>query len=157
MTPSGIEPAWILQARAVFAEFESAAILNEYKESVWTGKLQSVFFKHAVPNNNRTRILKLLRELGVIEIRQRGNRHQQTVIVITGELQPISSAEPLLPPEHLTEPRHGAMLIADNLAERVERLEAWRESLEKGGLDLAEVVRDFELRITRLESQTGRK
>jgi hypothetical protein len=95
--------------------------------------------------------MNLLRAYEVIRVVKRGNRHQSSIIEITGKL-PRSA---LLPPNHLTEARSSATLVAEVEAE-VKSLTAWRESLTKGGLDIAEVLRDFELRITRIEREVQR-
>jgi hypothetical protein len=143
------EPAWIRHARTLYTLLDERAEFNEYGERVFEGKVLDVFHEVGASNADFSKIIRLLQVNGLIRYVQRGNRHQPTLIEITGELQPGA----LLPAEHLTAVVHAATLEADRLEQRVTALTAWRESLEKGGLNLAEVVRDYELRITRLERE----
>jgi hypothetical protein len=142
------EPAWIKQARSLFDLLEEQSEVDEYGMRLWVGKLMDLYRQTGASNANYTKIVNLLRAYEVIRFIQRGNRHQTTIIEITGKL-PRSN---LLPPEHLTEARSAATLLA-GFENDLAALIAWRESLTKGGLDIAEVLRSFELRITRLERE----
>lgn len=146
------EPAWIIQARELYAKLHEQAFHNEYGELIWEGKLLDLYRSTGASNASYTQIMKLLTELGVIRYRQRGNRHQSTVIEVLGD-GPFLQPDELLPPEHLTAAAHRGTLHAESLEREVTALQAWRESLEKGGLDLAKVIQDFELRLTRLERE----
>jgi len=124
------------------------AQLNEYQQLIFTGSIGEAFRYTKASNANYSKIKRLLLEYGVVRIIQVGNRHQPSIIEITGTLPPGQ----LLPPEHLTEARSSATLVAE-VERQVKSLAAWRESLEKGGLDIAKVLQDFELRLTRLERE----
>jgi len=125
--------------------------MNEHGQQVFTGKIGDLFKQTGASNASYTRIKRLLLAYDVVRIIQVGNRHQPTIIEITGELP----AGDLLPPEHLTERTSSATMVVE-VERRVKSLAAWRESLEKGGLDVAKVLQDFELRITRLEREVRR-
>lgn len=143
-----VEPAWIHYARQLFLKLSEQAELNEYHELIWEGRLLNLYRSTGASNGDYSRIMKLLVAHGVVRYVQRGNRHQITILEVTGELPPGD----LLPAEHLTPAAHAATLGADELGREVKALAAWRESLERGGLDLAKVVQNFELRLTALES-----
>lgn len=145
------EPAWIGQSRDLFWLLREQSKPNEYGQQIWQGKLLGLYHEVGASNASYTRIMRLLTTYGVIRYVQRGNRHQPTVIEITGELP----RGDLIPPEHLTEARSAATLVAE-VERQTKSLQAWRESLERGGLDLARVVQDFELRLTRLEREVRR-
>lgn len=142
------EPAWIVQARSLFDLLVEQSELDDYGQRMFVGKLGDLFHQTGASNANYTKILNLLRAYDVIRIVQRGNRHQSTIIEITGKLQRSA----LIPPEHLTEARSAATLLA-GFENDLAALKAWRESVTKGGLDIAEAMRSFELRITRLERE----
>jgi len=127
------------------------AELNEYQELIFTGNVSEAYRYTGASNASYSRIRKLLLEYGVVRIHQVGNRHQPSIIEITGSLPPGD----LLPPEHLTERTSSATMVVE-VERRVKSLQAWRESLERGGLDIAKVLQDFELRLTRLEREVRR-
>jgi len=146
--PDNGDPTWAQQARRFYDLLWEYSMINEYGQRIFTGKLRDVYNATGASNASYTRIRKLLIELGVIRIVQRGNRHQLSVVEITGELPPSD----LLPPGHLTERTAAATMVVE-VERQVKSLTAWRESLLKGGLDIAEVLKDFELRLTRLERE----
>lgn len=150
MTTTRAEPTWITQAREVFATMHDQSSVNEYGERLFEGNVVELVKEHTGSMTNYSHIIKLLKAHGVIRYVRRGNRYHSSLIEITGELEPNQ----LLPPEHLTEARSGATLAAEiegRLVPAVKSLQAWRESLEKGGLDVAKVLQDFERRLVRLE------
>jgi hypothetical protein len=146
-----IQPTWALQARKFFELLQEQSELDEYHRRVFTGKLGDVFKETGASNASYSKIKQLLLAYEVVRIIQVGNRHQPTVIEITGQLPEGD----LMPPGHLTERTASATLVVE-VERRVKSLTAWRESLEKGGLDIAKALQDFELRITRLEREVRR-
>jgi hypothetical protein len=152
MTDKPVEPVWISKARELFDLLADNAKLNKYGEVLFEGKLRDLYYQTGASNSDYTRIIGLLTTLEVIRFVRRGNRHQTTIIEITGELP----GDSLLPPESATErSAYATMVAAGEIRQAVSSLVAWRESLERGGLDLAEVIKNFELRLTRLEREVA--
>jgi hypothetical protein len=148
---SRAEPKWINDARTIYHEMWDASYENEFGERLYEGNLTDLAYEVCGSKANYGRIIELLKAHGAIRLVRRGNRYHTSLIELTGELDSIVGSEPLLPLEHLTRGAHGAT-IAAALEQDVRALEAWRENLERGGLDVAKVLQDFERRLSKLEA-----
>ena len=158
MTKSRAEPLWITQAREVYRRMHELSEVNEYGERLYEGNVVELFVEICGTMSNYGRIFDLLKAHDALRLVRRGNRYQPTLVELTGDAEKIQR-DSLLPPEHLTPSRHDATLaseIESRLVPAVKSLQAWRESLERGGLDVAKVLQDYELRITKLEREVQR-
>jgi hypothetical protein len=123
---------------------------TKYGERAFSGKLKDVFEETGASKAYYTPIRQLLDSPDLdpcITVLERGNASQRTLIRLN---HPPPPEWGVIAPKDLTAPAIGATMIVD-LAARVERLEAWRETL--GGVNLAEALRNFESRISRLEGE----
>jgi hypothetical protein len=131
---------------------EEHSEVNEYEERQFKGNLMDAYLAVGGHRAWYSAIRKILESPELdpcIVYQQRGNPHQSTIINL---YHPPSPDWGNLTAGDLTDTRGAAILIAE-VQDRVQRLEAWRESL--GGVNLAEVLRNFEMRLTRLENKTG--
>ena len=128
------------------------SIVNEHQERQFKGNLIDAYLAVGGHRAWYKDVRKLLESPDLdpcIIVVQRGNPHQPT---ITNLHHPPPPEWGNLTTRGLTDTRGLATMLLD-VEGKVERLEAWRESL--GGVNLAEVLRNFETRITRLENKTG--
>lgn len=125
---------------------------NEYGERVLQCNLMELYKEVSGGTlSDYSRVFQLLKAHNAFRMVTSGNRWHPSIIEVLDGSEELQAGT-LLPPEHLTADRHAAT-IAAALEKEVKALVTWRESLEKGGLDLAKVVLDFEVRITRLERE----
>jgi len=114
---------------------------------VFRGKLQDVWAAAGISQAYYSNIRKLLRENGCITVVQQGTRNVPTIMVLNHP--PPEGAK--IPEEPLT--ARPTFAILDR---RVEALESWRDTFA-GGINIAEALRNMELRIASLEAANGRK
>lgn len=131
--------------------------LNEYDERIFTGKLSRVFQESGASSTYYSPIRELLLSPlndPCIEIRQRGNVSQSSIILLRHP-----------PPDDWSEVTHRDLtrrggratlgLEVEGGAARLERLEKWRESI--GGVNLSEFIRTTESRLSALEQERGKR
>ena len=136
----------------LYKYMEERSIVNEYDERQYRGSLVEAYKAVGGHMAWYSDAIKLLQSPDLdpcVVIQQRGNPYQQT---ITNLHHPPPPGWGNFTRGDLTDGREAATMLLD-AKEKVERLETWRESL--GGVNLAEVLRNFETRITRLENKTG--
>jgi len=125
---------------------------NKHGEQLFEGSVVEVYKQTGASSRYYSSIRKLLisPELDpCITFLQRGNGSQPTIINLH---HPPPEDWEKISEKGLTAPRERATLLVELEAE-VNRLRAWRESI--GEVNLSEVVRDFEMRLTRLENKTS--
>jgi hypothetical protein len=117
--------------------------------SVWRGKLTEVFKQLEAPNKYYTPVRAILTKTGTITIVEAGSRNRDSILVLNRNLPPPADLAPILAELDLTGARPSATLWVE-MERRVSALEAWRETA--GGINIAEALRDFEVRLTRMEA-----
>lgn len=129
--------------------------LNEYEERIFEGRLTEVFRRAGASSAYYSPLRKMLLSPSndpCIEIRQRGNVGQPTIIRLIHE-----------PPKAWKEITHGGLTapvggatIPVEVEGRLDRLEAWRESIREVN-NLSEVLQDFENRLAKVEDQLAKE
>ncbi|HEY1248776.1 MAG TPA: hypothetical protein VGE97_07310 [Nitrososphaera sp.] len=119
---------------------------GEAGERVFVGQITEVFKRLDVGVGNYSPIRAILVSSGAVQFQKRGNRRESTVLSLLGS-EKISS-------EGLTRARRDATVSLQGVKQRLRSLEAWRETT--GGVNLSEVLRDFERRISALENGSNR-
>jgi len=114
---------------------------------VYEGSPTQLYKELGINPSYYTPIRKILLKTECITILQQGNRAQPTVWILNHEPPAQDSW-----PDDLTGDQVSATLRAD-FERRIAALEAWRENLTTGGLNISEVFRNFESRISTLESE----
>jgi hypothetical protein len=150
LTPEVRQTAIYRHALRVYEIMDKQSFSNSFGERAFSGKLKDVFEEAGVSKAYYRPIRQLLDSPDLdpcITILERGNASQRTLILLN---HPPPPEWGVITPKDLTAPAIDATMVAD-LAARVERLEAWRETL--GGVNLAEALRNFESRISRLEGE----
>lgn len=133
-------------AEAFYQELELQAV-----NDVFVGYLSKVFNKLDISRTYYTKVRAVLVNSGCIVIEVVGNAHQPSIIKLNGlcsreELAENISAEPLTDAG-----RYGSLLASvRDVGERFASLEKWREQF--GEVNITEVLRDFERRLSRLET-----
>jgi len=128
--------------QALFAVAETDADLDLL---VFSGSPTELFKQLKINPRYYTPIRKILLATESITILQQGNRASFSVWVLN---------HPPPPQEKWPEDLTGAQVSATMRVEferRIVALESWRESLTTGGINIPEVLRNFELRIAKLE------
>jgi hypothetical protein len=136
-------------AFAFYKYMEERSYVNEHQERQFKGNLIKAYKEAGGHMGWYSEVRKLLESPELdpcMLLVQKGNPHQPSIVNL---YHPPSPDWGNFTRGDLTDPPTAATI----LEARTERLEAWRESL--GGVNLAEVLRNFEMRITRLENKTG--
>lgn len=124
--------------------------LNEHEEQVFVGSFTNAFKQVGASSTYYTPIRQLLLSPDLdpcISVLQRGNASQPSIIRLH---HPPHEEWKNISHKPLTAGREAATLVPE-LERRIKLLEGWRESI--GEVNLSEVLRNFELRITRLEKE----
>lgn len=121
---------------------DSRAEENQYHERIFTGSLTKLYRELGASTAYYTRIRKVLIESGAIEILVRGNGKQPTQIKLN---QNISDQGLTARPPSAT--------VGVEVERRLAALESWRETT--GGLNIAEVLRNMESRLSELERKAN--
>jgi hypothetical protein len=135
-------PTVLSHAAKFYVAMQELAKPNEYHEQIFTGGMLAVYRETGASNSYYSRIRKVLVDSESITILQRGTGRQASEVRLNG-LDENIFAIPLTPPGR------GAILGSE-VDRRLASLESWRGTT--GGLNIAEVLRNFESRIARLES-----
>lgn len=140
--------AFYKNASKTYELMEKESYVNEQEERLFVGNFSDAIKQGGISSRYYSQIRQLLLSPHTdpcIEIRQRGNSGQPSVILLRHPPPPewggITAGD-------LTGGALSATMVAELEAE-VKRLQAWRETL--GGMNIAEVLRDFEKRLIRLE------
>lgn len=134
----------------IYKYMEENSELNSLGERLYVGSIQEAVRSAGASSRYYTAIRKLLGsppDDPCIDIVQRGNTYQPSIVLLK---HPPPEGWEKIPPSALTQPAVSATLIAE-LTEKVEQLQAWRESL--GGMNIAEAMINFENRLRRLEGE----
>lgn len=116
---------------------------------VFRGKLTEIWLSLGASQTHYSNVRAYLKTLGYIEIAEQGSRNRDTVIILHKEPpQDVDAETDDFTLERLTPAARFA-----SIEDRVKVLEGFRESLA-GGFNLANVLRDFENRISALEANT---
>ena len=143
------KPAMARHCETFHAYLKAGAKLNDKGELIWEGSLTKAFQDCGLHIRYYTPVRALLLDTDSIEILHRGNRNSLSVIrvlplgVTPEALENISSGG-------LTGDTRAARLRDMEL--RLNALEGWRDGIGRGELNIAEVLRNFEMRITALEA-----
>ena len=145
----GIGPGGALRVKsiAVYEIFEKQA--KGIKEGqilslVWTGKIQDVLVEAEVSAGSRAKVITLLTELDCIEILQRGNSAQSSIVRLIAHPEARGWIEP---EKNL---RKG-LTTGDDSAILRESVRAIQKQL--GGLDVVRALADLEGRVSTLSLQ----
>jgi hypothetical protein len=144
------ERAVLRHALAVYDELRKRAREDDALGLVYEGKLKDVYVYLNISSSAYTRIRRVLLGCGSIEILQRGSRYQPSIVALR-DRPPDGNHE--LTGEDLTGYTAPARILVELQAE-VQALGTWRETLRE--VNLTEVLRNFEDRITRLEAQDAK-
>lgn len=139
------------------AKFHAALIKASEAELIggdtlymYRGHPSKLFKKLKINPRYYTPINKILRDTGVVEVLQRGSAERPSIWAVRAELPPQENW-----PVDLTGPNVSATMKVE-LERRITALEAWRENLTGGGFNITEALRDFELRLTKLEGELAK-
>lgn len=141
-------------AQKMYAEMETASKLDEVGQRVYVGKLTHVFELAGGSSAYYSKIRKLLLSPDkdpCIEIRQQGNRHQTSIVVLR---HPPPVEWEGIAPADLTTPAIGARI--QSIEQRLAELDAWRETVFRE-VNLLEVLHNFETRLDSLEREGNGK
>ena len=133
----------IIRYAVLFYQYlDERAEVNEYHERVFTGSVGEAYKAVGASSTYHSDIRKLLIDSGSVTVLQRGTGKQPSEWVLNG-LDENILAVPLTPPDR-------AATVGAQVERRVRTLEAWRETT--GGINIAEALRNIELRLGRLEA-----
>lgn len=127
----------------LYQYLDELAEVNEYHERVFTGKVSEAYKAVGASSTYHSDIRKLLIDSGSITVIQRGTGKQASEWALNG-LDENILAVPLTP-------LGTAATMRAEVERRVRSLEAWRETT--GGINIAEALRNIELRLSKVESQ----
>lgn len=132
-----------------YAKLLYEGLLAHSENGKFTGKLTDIWNSVGASQTFYSKVRKLLLDEGCITVVERGSRNVPSVIV-------LNHPPPDAPPEAEREAANPHLTRAATLARvegRVKALEGWREST--GGINIAEALRNFEKRLSRVEAETG--
>jgi hypothetical protein len=133
----------------VYNYMSERAVINPVNgDNQFTGKLTDIFAELRISTAFYTPIRRLLMDTGSIELIERGTKAAPSVVALRHP-----PPEQKLWPEPLTPGRESATLHRKEVERRLAVLEGWRETLGGGRINLAEVLRNFEARISALERE----
>lgn len=155
MPENAIEPgkATEVYAHQFYNLLEANANLEPVTESeqalVWRGKIMELFNSMGVASNYYTRIRAVFIKYDCVTYVQRGSRAYDSVLILNHPPPESFSAEDLT---HVpgTDTLPGVAERVADLENSVKGLENWREGI--GGINIGEALRNFEVRIKRLET-----
>jgi hypothetical protein len=148
------ETAFYRYVKHAYELLEERSSVNEYGERVFEGHFSKLLGELGFSKRWYSEIRSALLipvEDPCIEIVQRGTANQNTIVILRHPPPPEWAD---LTAGGLTQARFRDTVYG-RVEARVERLEAWRETL--GGVNLAEALRNFEMRLSRLEAKAGGK
>jgi uncharacterized protein with NAD-binding domain and iron-sulfur cluster len=128
-----------------YSELEKRSEVNEYGIRVFVGEYTKVLTEMKVSTTHWSAIREILITSGCISIVQRGTAHQPSIVVLITEPTDENYSA-----GSLTSAPHPAILVA-SLEKRVAALEAWFITLGGDKVNFAEIVRNHERRITKVE------
>jgi hypothetical protein len=132
----------------LLAELAEVEKRNGINVLVYVGYPSKLFVEAGINPRYYSPIRKILGETKSVTVERVGNRATASVWVLNHKPPPVENW-----PKDLT----GAAVSATMRGEferRIAALEEWRESITGGGLNIKEALRDFEVRLSKLE---GRK
>ena len=139
------------RAHKFYRELERRAQYNKNDELIYTGFVMELPRTLGMSPSMYSRLRSILIQSDSITFLTRGGRGEPSVIQLLGAPTEKSVEDAA---RDLTY-RPGAARVRD-IEERLARLEGWRETTAR--INIMETLRDFELRLTKLESQkTGRE
>lgn len=148
------ETALYRHTLAVYEYMHERAVLNKHEELLFTGMFGQTIKRSGASSRYYSSIRKLLISPDLdpcVVFRQKGNATQPSEIELR---HPPPREWENITEKDLTGPRERATLVAD-IERDVLALKTWRESI--GEVNLSEVLRDYELRITKLEQERGKR
>jgi hypothetical protein len=134
------------QTRAFYRELEKRSEVNENDELIYTGFITQLPQVLGISPSMYHKLRSILIQSDCIVFMKRGGRGEPSTIQL---LQPPTEDGVESALKDLTY-RPGAARVRD-MEERLARLEGWREST--ANVNIAETLRDFEMRISKLESK----
>ena len=127
---------------------------DQYTEGtfVYHGKVTELFKELGIPQMYYSRIRRFLIHSDCIRMVKRGARGLGSEVQLLRRPEPSDESAEIvkLSLNRLTVPSDPAT-VRPEFERRIGRLEKWRETL--GGLNIAEAMRNFELRISKLETE----
>jgi hypothetical protein len=147
MDAGAVVPGYSLQFYEALVALANKEEVQGQEYLVYRGGITKVFDELKFSRAHYTRIVKTLEEIGAIEIIQRGNPRQQSVVALYG----TPNLESLGEAYHLTSPSGRRKMGADALDVRVTVIE---RRLGKE-LDYVKALSNIESRLQALEKKVG--
>jgi hypothetical protein len=120
---------------------------------VFTGSLTATYTMAKLPMSYYTPVRKYLKENGCVQILEQGTRGYPSTVLLLHPPAADAESTDETPDGRLT--GGGVSGRLTEIERRVDALMGWRES--QGGIDIREVLRNMELRISRLEAERATK
>ena len=138
-TPPGSGESAVSRYAALFynAMFEQAEQVNG--DTLFTGRLTRTYLSTGAPKGYYTKVRDLLVQQSCVEYLARGSHGAGSVVRLLHAPEKVYA-------NHLTPAARPAILRADKAEERIARLEA-----RLAGFNLTEILRNYEIRIAKLE------
>jgi hypothetical protein len=142
-----IVPGYALDFHSLLVEKAEVETVNEIELTVFRGGITEVYDSLGFSRAHYSRVVKVLEDIGAMEIIQRGNPRQQTVVVLYAPptIEALSQAYLLTSPSNLRKMSH------KTLDGRVSNLEGRLGT----GINYVDALVNIEARLQALERKAG--